>query len=61
MQKFGLIYIFLSKIHIFINVFNNKIYLLKDFLKIFFPLIIISENIKIIMLQKDKATYEFIK
>ena len=27
----------------------------------FFSLIIISENIKISMLQKDKATYEFIK
>ena len=55
-QKFGLIHFFLSKIHIFINVFSNKIIDWK-----IFSLIIISENIKIIMLQKDKATYEFIK
>ena len=34
---------------------------IKKFLKNFFSLIIISENIKISMLQKDKATYEFIK
>ena len=34
---------------------------IKNFLKFFFSLIIISENIKISMLQKDKATYEFIK
>ena len=32
---------------------------IKNFLKNFF--LIISENIKISMLQKDKATYEFIK
>ena len=40
---------------------NLVIKLLKNFLKNFFSLIIISENIKISMLQKDKATYEFIK
>ena len=34
---------------------------IKKFLEKFFSLIIISENIKISMLQKDKATYEFIK
>ena len=34
---------------------------IKKFLKNLFSLIIISENIKISMLQKDKATNEFIK
>ena len=34
---------------------------IKKFKEIFFSLIIISENIKISMLQKDKATKEFIK
>ena len=55
MQKIGLIHFFLSKIHIFINVFSNKIIYFRIFWKIF-SLIIISENIKISMLQKDKAT-----
>ena len=34
---------------------------IKKFIEKFFSLIIISENTKISMLQKDKATYEFIK
>ena len=34
---------------------------IKKFFEKCFSLIIISENIKISMLQKDKATYEFIK
>ena len=34
---------------------------IKKFFENFFSFIIISENIKISMLQKDKATYEFIK
>ena len=34
---------------------------IKVFLEKLFSLIIISENIKISMLQKDMATYEFIK
>ena len=37
-----------------------KLYIKNNFEK-FFSLIIISENIKISMLQKDKTTYEFIK
>ena len=51
----------LSTFHIFINVFSNKIIYLKIFLKSFFSLIIILENIEISMLQKNKGTYEFIK
>ena len=47
---------FLSKIHIFINVFSNKIIYQKIFWK-FFSLINISENIKINMLQKDKVIH----
>ena len=43
----------------------RKFLLLRKYLVIklltFFSLIIISENIKISMLQKDKATNEFIK
>ena len=34
---------------------------IKNFLEKIFSLIIISENIKISMMQKDKATNEFIK
>ena len=34
---------------------------IKKFFENFFSLMIISENIKISMLLKDKATYEFIK
>ena len=34
---------------------------IKKFFEKFFSLIILAENIKISMLQKDKATYEFIK
>ena len=60
MQTFGLIHFFLSKIHIFINVFSNKIILNFFFFKCS-SLVIISENIKISMLQKDKATNGFIK
>ena len=44
----------------FYNVFSNKIIYWKSFEKSF-SLIIILENIKISMMQKDKATYEFIK
>ena len=34
---------------------------IKNYFENFFSLIITSENIKISMLQKDKAIYEFIK